>query len=271
MNVNQQQQQEYRVNTFGDDGETVEESVAPVEQPVEQVDESQVEEPLEQAAAPAAPTVSGVGKYRIGNKMFETQEQALEYAQTHVSQMETEQAISDAYQQGIRAGMTQPGYAAPAVTPQSLPQDDINPEELYTDPKAFLDKFAQKIKKETRAEVDQREQERLAADTVWNEFSHRHPMLADFRTEVEDYANKNARDVQAILNTRGRSAAFDYIATKLKTRAAAIAEASKPKRELPNVSTTITPSQKTPSVTPKQDAKKPLSMAEQIRSMKKRR
>ena len=259
--MNPQQTDQIRVNTFGEDGETEETSLAAPE-------EVEGAEPAAEGEFEAPVPTGPMGKYRIGDRMFETQEAALEYAQTQVQALEKEQLIADAYQQGIRAGVQQVPAAHTAVTP---PPDDFNPEELYTDPKAFLDKYAKKIKTETWSEIDQREQTRHQSEAIWNEFTSRHPMLADFRGEVEDYAQKDANAVQAIIATKGRPAAYDYIATKLKARASAIAEAAKPKRELPNVSTVVSPGSKAPGVTPKKSAEKTLSMAEQIKNMKKRR
>lgn len=258
----QQQTDAVRVNTFGEDGETEETMIAAPEEAVEQ--EVPAEEPEPEIPVPTAP----LGKYRIGDRVFETQEAALEYAQSQVQTLEKEQLIADAYQQGIRAASQQLQQPPVAVTP---PQDDFNPEELYTDPKAALEKYARKVKEETLNEVTYREQTRAQSEQIWNEFTSRHPMLAEFRSEVEDFAQKDMTAVQAIIATKGRPAAYDYIATKLKARAAAIAEAAKPKRELPNVSTAVSPGSKAPSVTPKAKQEKPLSMAEQIRNMKKRR
>lgn len=255
-----QQVEQVKERVFGDNGETIEEvtAVAP-EEVVEQV-----EEPAEEPAKPE-------GKYRIGDKWFQTQEEAMAYAQSQISTLETEQQIADAYRQGIREGMSQAGPSQAGVTPEVTKQDDINPEELYTNPQEFLAKYATKIKSETKAEIEARQNQQYQSDQIWREFTDRHPQLADFRKEVENYAAVNTQEVRAIIATKGRPAAYDYVATRIKAQFEAYANAVKPKRELPNTGAGTSPTSKAASVTPKPEVKKPLSMAEQIRMIKKKR
>jgi hypothetical protein len=253
---------------FDERGETVEEIVTEEVEAVTEPTEDVVEEV--EAAAPA-PATQGVGKYRIGDKYFETQEAALEYAQSQVTTLETEQQIDNAYRQGMREALARGSVPAEVVTPQVTAEPELNPEELYTDPKAFLDKFAKKIKTETRAEVEHGTALQRESEQIWNEFTGRHPMLADFRTEVENFTSNNLSAVQAIIATKGRPAAYDYVATKLKSRFEAYADAVKPKRALPNTSGAAPAGGKGTSVTQKEPDKKPLSLAEQIRSLRKRR
>ncbi len=260
--------QESKEVVFDERGATVEE--VPVEdQPIEEVQED-VEAEVE-ATEEAAPVLHGSGKYRIGDRHFETQEAALEYAQSQVSALETEQQIADAYRHGMREALSRTTANGSEVTPVAETVPELNAEELYTDPKAFLNKFAHKIKTETRAEVDQSVANQRQSEQIWSEFTGRHPMLADFRTEVENFTAGNLGTVQGIIATKGRPAAYDYVATKIKSRFEAYANAVKPKRELPNGGSATPAAGKGPDVTPKGSAKKPLSMAEQIRSIKKRR
>jgi len=141
-------------------------------QETESAQEADQDDTQEEAATP---------KYKIGDKTFNTQAEALAYAESQVSALETETQVADAYRQGMRDALHKP-LETEVVTPQ---QDDVDTEELYTNPKAFLDKFANKIKHETRSELEQKEALRSESDQIWREFTERHPSLADFRGEVE--------------------------------------------------------------------------------------
>jgi hypothetical protein len=187
-----------------------------------------------------------------------------------VSAIETEQQIADAYRQGMREALSQTPQVSGDVTPQPTPANDLNTEELYTNPQAFLDKYAHKIKSETRAELDQRDAIKQQSDQIWSEFTTRHPVLADFRDEIESFTAQNQTEVRAIIATKGRPAGYDYIATKIKSRFENYANAVKPKRELPNGGGGASPGMRAAGVTPKMAAKKSLSFAEQIRTLKKR-
>lgn len=233
--------------------------------------------PEEAAVEEAAAEVEGgdetparePAKYRIGDREFATQEEAIAFAQSHLTTIETERQVADAYRAGLREALTQAKPTDQIVTPQ-VPT--INAEELYTNPEQFLQKFAKQIKDETRTELEQVSNIQAESNRIWNEFTQRHPMLADFRSDVEDYVQKNVMTVQSVIATKGRPAAYDYVATQLKSRAAAIAAAGKPARELPNGGTVAAPTTKqTTAVTKKAEEKKAVSMADAIRNMRKRR
>lgn len=208
------------------------------------------------------------GKYRIGDKTFATQDEALEYARSQVSTLETEQQIADAYRQGMREALAQVPTQSDSVTPRPIPADDLDTEELYTNPKSFLDKYAHKIKSETRAEFEHRESVKTESDRIWREFTERHPGLAEFRGEVEEFVGKNVTEVRAIIGTKGRPASYDWIATKLKSRFEQQYNAIKPKRELPNGGAGTSPSTRASGVTPKTEPKKLLSFSDQLRSIR---
>lgn len=268
--MQQQTTQTQKTATFDDQGNTIEET--------EIVQEENAAEPLGSQPEPGSEDGNGKelaqgspGKYRIGDKTFATQDEALEYAQSQVSALTTEQQIADAYRQGMREALSQPTQTAENVIPQTPAQPELNTEELYTNPQAFLDKFSRKIKTEAQAELDQRNAVQRESDQIWREFTERHPALADFRTEVENFVAGQTTEVRAIIATKGRPAGYDWVATKLKSRFEAYANAVKPKRELPNGSGGVTQSTKSGDVTPKTPAKKPLSFSEQIRSIRKRR
>lgn len=212
-----------------------------------------------------------MGKYKIGDKLFQTQEEALKYAETQVSTLETEKLLADAYRRGMEEAASLVAPHTQDVTPEHKPLGDLNPEDMYANPTEFLSKFAEKIKSDTRAEFDHKERIRSQSDQIWGEFVTRHPMLADFRKEVEEFANQNTQEVRAIIATKGRGAGYDFVATKLKSRFEAYANAVKPKRELPNAKQATSPSSPAVDVTPKGGSKKPLSFAEQVRMLRKKR
>lgn len=215
--------------------------------------------PAETPASPAA--AAETPKFRIGDREFTTQADALEYAQRQVE-------VADAYRQGITDAGPQAAQQQQSVTPAAPP---LNPEELYTNPQSFLDKYAQRIKAETTAAIDQRTAVQRESDRIWHEFGNRHPDLADFRAEVEEFVNKNQPQVRGLVQARGFDASFDFIATKLKAQFENYSNALKKKRDLPNVATTTLPADRQAAVTPQADPKKALSFSDQIRNLRKRK
>lgn len=243
---------------FDENGQTVE---------VHHESDPVAEDAREAAAGDDAPAevVAPAAKFRIGDQEFGTETEALAYAQRQVE-------IDNAYQQGVReasAGLL-PGTQGVTSTPVAAAEPE-NVDELYTNPQDFLKKYATKIKNETIGELSQRDNLKAQSDGIWREFTDRHPALADFRSEVENFVAQNNVDVRAIIQTKGRPASYDFIATKLKSRFEAYATALKPKRELPNGGGGPSPSSKASGVTPKEAPKKVLSMGEQIRSLRKSR
>lgn len=265
MNLQKDANEQRKQVVFDESGETVAEMEAAVEgeEVAEQVEDT--EAPLESENQD-----SGPGKYRIGDKSFDTQEEALAYATSQVSALETENQVADAYRQGIRDAIAQAQPGGERVTPQAPPPPAYNTEELYADPQAFLDKYAQRIKTETLSELDQRTSLQAQSDQIWREFTDRHPSLSDFRSEVEDFVSKNRTEVRAVIATKGAPSSYDFIATKIKSRFESYANAVKPKRALPNARSDASPSSKSERVTQNPAAKKPLSFAEQLRSIRKR-
>jgi hypothetical protein len=258
------QQPEVKERVFGDDGNTVEEvtqHVPPAQQPPDP-DENQDPDPdLVSEAAPAV--TNEVAKYRIGDKTFATQAEALAYAESQVQPS----AEIDAYRQVLREAVS----AIPrAETVMPAPQPTLNAEELYTDPENFLKKFETKIKTETLDQIDRVQATREQDERVWREFCDRHPELADFREDITALAARNAAEVQAVIKTKGQSAAYDYVATKYRAQVERAAAALRPKRALPNSGGSAPAGTRVEKVTPKQAEKKPLSFAEQLRSIRKR-
>lgn len=252
---------------FDEHGQTVEEQVveAPEAGHAQGTDESDpvAEAARAEAAAAAAPTA----KYRIGDREFATSDEAIAFAQSNISTLNSEIQVADAYRQGIRDAIANPTGAPPVVTP---PAPVLNTEELYTNPQEFLRKYGDQIKTEVLSTAQQQQNVVQQSNAIWAEFVARHPEMSEFRTEVESFVQLDQANVRAIIQTKGRPASYDFIATKLKSRFEAYANAVKPKRELANTNTATTPNAKGTSVTPPAAAKKPLSFSEQVRSMRKR-
>lgn len=247
---------------FGDDGLPLSESViaaAPTEP-----------EPLEETVTPEnPPTEPTRTKYRIGDREFETADEALTFARSQVSTMETEQQVAAAYRQGIQDAVSHP-VSGQNVTPPAAVQPPIRDEEFYANPTAAIQKYGQQIRAETEAAVSQRIQQQMAAGQAWLDFSARHPDLADFRGEVESYTNANFQDLKAISATKGPQAAYDYIATKLKSQFQKYGDAMKPKKSLPNVGTQTPPASQGTRVTPNPEGRKALTFTDQMRSLRKK-
>lgn len=251
-------------NVFGHEGETVEEIQATDDQPQEQAEETeQQENESQETNAPR--------KFRIGDQEFDTQEQALEYATSKVATLENDRLADAAYRQGVQDALSQGVNPGESVTQEAPQAPAVNVEEFYTDPQGFLSKFAKHIEEKTLNQVDKRDSLKSENDRIWREFSERHPVLAEYRKEVEAFVNEHDTEVRATMAARGKHAAYDYVATKLKSRFESYARALNPKRELPNSKNTVVPSRPSVRVTQNANEKKPLSFSEQLKSIRKGR
>jgi hypothetical protein len=256
MNVQQQQPKE---RVFDERGETVEEVEAEApEQQVEDVDPDENQDPDPKRVSEAAPQ----HKYRIGDKTFATQAEALQYAE---SQVQTASEV-DALRQVVREAVSN----VPR-TENVTQQEEEDPNEIFTNPKEYLRKRDERIKNEVLQTFNRSQAQADADNRVWTEFRERHPDLSDFREEITGLAARIQPEVQAVAKTKGQVAAYDYVATKYKAQVERQAQALRPKRALPNSSTGAAAGGRVESVTPKQTQKKPSTMTEQIRMMRKGR
>lgn len=215
------------------------------------------------AAAPATPKPPA--KFRIGDQEFATQEEALAYA---------DQITRDGYAQRqlLQNLQAPPAAPAPSVTPPApAAAPALNYDELFQNPQAFLQKYGQEVYNRVMSDVQRAEATRTQSDAIWREFSDRHPALSEFRADVEGFVNQNMEQVRSIIQTKGRPASYDFIATKLRSDWERRANVLKPSRELPNTRVTSTPGTRSAApVTPEVPAKKPQTMREQINSIRKR-
>lgn len=219
-------------------------------------------------------------KYVIGDKTFATQAEALAYAQQNLTTLEREREITDAYRQGLIDAQQQSG-ASTLQNPQEPAEDDLladfSDDEFYSNPKEVLKKVVARTKEQTLAEQQRLNAQRDQDAQVWAEFTAAHPEMADYRAEVTDFVRANAQSVAAIANTKGSTAAYAFVAGKLKEQFSRYAKALGERKVLTRGGTPSPSGQSAAgtgsggSVTPKGGAKKPLSMAEQIRSIRKGR
>lgn len=250
------QEQEYREVGFDENGNDVE--LPPEEEGAAPDDVAPIEE--DDGAAGDPPAAASGKKYRIGDQEFDTQDEALAYAQRQTE-------VADAYRQGINDAV-QTQNPAPGATPAAAPNTpEFNEQEFYENPGEFLRKYGEKVKNETVQAINQTQAEKEASDAVWKQFTSRHPELADFRNEVEQAAGQHLAELSMINKTKGIPAGFDFVALKVKSNFQRYAQAVKPQRQLPNARQVQNPGGGT-SVTPKKPKPKPLSMAEQVRSIK---
>lgn len=261
---------------FDENGNTIE---GAAEETPEIVADTEIQENPEafdnsdEADAPGE-VAEGDGKYRIGSKSFATLAEAHAYAQSHINELETTVQVTDAYRQGIRDALSQP-TASSDVTQQQASEDDFNEEEYYADPKAFLKKFKSQVQNEVLSTIESTRAKQEQTEQVWREFGDRHPMYADkeFRRDIEEISAANADTLKLILATKGKDAAFDYCALKLREKIDRYAQALKPSRKLSNTTQGASPTmgnKSTTSVTPKKGPQKPMTFVEQLKKIKKK-
>ena len=246
---------------FGNNGETLEEIPAeqeevPAEEPAAEEPEPEVEEP--EAETPAA------AKYRIGDKLFATQAEALAYAESQVAASAENDAIRQLLRETISARAP-----AESVTQTSRPAD--NAEELYTNPDEYLRKRDERIKSEVLQQVQASQASVDADNRIWSEFVERHPDLSEFRNEITLLVKHIQPEVQAVGRNKGQASAIDYVATKFKAQVERAAAALKPKRELALKGGGAPAGGIKQSVTPKTPPAKALSFTEQLRQTRKGR
>lgn len=240
----------------------VPEVIAPPAAEETEADEDGTEDAPAEGATPAA---RPEGKYRIGDRAFDRMEDALAFAEQQERNPESE---VDAYRKLINDVITQPQQTQSVTQPAA--EDVVDETEFYANPTAAVAKAAERKAQQAIAELEHKYAVRDHGNAIWNEFTGRHPALADFRQETEAFVEANTKTVQDMVKTKGKAAAYDYIALKLKSQFQRYAEAAKPKRDLPNGGARTTPTNRAPGVTPKEPVKKPSSFVEQMRSIKKR-
>lgn len=239
-----------------------EHQMQPMDPPPEPPDETDL--PEEDSPGPDDATD---GKYRIGDKYFDSFEEAHAYATQMQNESTEPNSQFDAYRQGILDA--QKATQNPeSVTPE--PQNEFDEDLYFSNPGEFLKNYAQKIKQETAEEINQNLSMKEQSNQVWNAFTSRHPEFSDFRSETEAFVNQHVQEVQKIIRAKGPEAGYDWVALKMKENSRRLSQLSSPRKTLKNGSGGATPSNPPSSVTPKKSVKKRVSFAEQIRSIKRK-
>jgi len=258
---------------FDEHGRTIEgteeeiEDTPPVDDETDETDETEGDEPAddessEEVEGEEPPKPAGKGKYRIGDKYFNTEAEALAYANANEAP-QTDRL--DAYRQGLldAAALKNPdGSVTPPEDDGGVPFDE---EAYLADPAGYMRKRDQLLIAKAAETVNNQSAIREQGNAIWNEFAGRHPELAGFRDETETFVSQNKDEIQAMIRSKGRPAAFDFIALRLKANFRKYQMLGKPTRTLPNGGGGPSPTGTGRSVTPKAKPEKVLSFAEQIR------
>lgn len=135
-----------------------------------EADSAGEEEPQEQEAE--QPQVTKAGKFRIGTRTFETQDEAFAYAQ----ELEAEKIAADAFRQGIEAATGQPQDGNPPAEEEVAEEESPDFIAMALDPKKareFVDKIVTKVTKVADERVAAQERK----ENTWREFYSDHDDL----------------------------------------------------------------------------------------------
>ena len=194
------------------------------------------EAPVEVAATAEAPEKQGKTKITIGDKHFETQEEAFAYAQ----ELALSKVADEAYREGVQSTRVQD--LGPEVDPAQEFLKKIG-DKLFEDPAAALAEYGEFIKQSTQKDSEAKTARVQSEQAMWDGFFKTNPDVAEFPdwfkqytvTQLDKYGNLQAdKALQEISkNFRGM----------LKIRE----DALKPKTELAETSTTVVPASGNPA------------------------
>lgn len=237
----------------GKKDEELPQGAAPVEAKAE-VDETPVE--VAEVAETPAKVDEPEELIRIGDQTFKTQSEAIKYAE----KLENEKLLAESYNQGVREALQ--STQKPEVV---APVEDNFDERFYSNPKETLKEVKEQAKNEIRAEFAAAQ----AEEKAWGKFTSLNPDLADSRVEVMRILQENW-DVLGKMKDEDR--AMGLLATKTRTYFQAIADKLKPRTELPNKQAQVVSpgGGSRPSVTPTKKEAAPLTMAEQLKNLRRR-
>lgn len=227
---------------------------APVEAAPEEVAAEAA--PEAQDAAPPAPAPEPEEEILLNGKTFKTQKEAFAYAE----ELEREKMLLEAHNQGLREGIQhRPAVAQPA----QAPEEDNFDEQFYLNPKEALKKVKEEAKAEALAVIDAKDKEERA----WAKFSSLNPDLAESRPEVMRILQENW-EVLGKMTDENR--AMNILAQKTRAYFDQIVERRKPRTELRSTQAqVVSPTGGArPGVTPTQRTAAPLTMAQQLKSLK---
>lgn len=203
-------------------------------------------------------------KYRLAGKEFDSQEEAFAYAEELDRQAAIREAETNAYRQAIMSQQQAQNLGQSVTQPE---EDDFDAK-FYENPKEYLKQMAEQVRQQTREEVLRTVEDRSEEEKLWGEFFSENPDLSGFRRDCEMVLDDHKEQIAALAQTRGKKAASDYLAQKTRAKFQQWADAQKPRREIPDTRRGAS-SGAAQSVTPKQGDEKPMSFAEQMRTISK--
>lgn len=212
----------------------------------------------EETGSPAPAPVSAQEEeelIRIGDKEFKTQAEAIRYAE----QLEEEKFRIELYNQGVRDALNSQQPQAQ----QAPPEEDKFDEEFYSNPKEKLKQIKEEAKREALLAIQaENNKERL-----WTQFLEQNPDIE--RRDAERILGENWDTIGKMTDV---PKAMKILAQKTRAEYQRIADKFKPRTELPNKNgQALSMATQTPrSVTPARKEEKPLTLAQQMKMLRKR-
>jgi hypothetical protein len=147
----------------------------------------------------AAAEIPEEDKITIGDKEFATQEEAMAYAKDLHDKGETEKLLHDAYRQGIQDA------AITAVPGEGVTQEPVVEEEddfdqrFFENPKEYLKSMAEKVRQETKAEIQAETAQKAADQELWGKFYGKHPDLVGFEEDCQIILAREAEMIKTLV------------------------------------------------------------------------
>lgn len=186
-----------------------------------------VEPVAEPAAEPIAPAE---GSVVLDGQTFASESDAYAYVQKKNSDLETENLLIQARQEGLEQAMSMaPQQMAPAPAQAPIEIDDSD--EFYADPQGYFKKKMGSMREQIQSELNQSSAAQQAETQVWHDFFALHPDLEGFKPDCEAMANQHA-DTIKLLAGKDRKKAMDYLATKTRAKFQAWTESQRPRTTL---------------------------------------
>lgn len=230
------------------------------ELPVEQTDEKPTEETVKIAAEVKEEPAKVEEKtlIKIGDQTFETESEAIAYA----NKLAHDKEIADAHAMGVQEALkaTRPVEEVPKVE-----EEEDFEVQFYSNPKEAL----AKIKSSATSEAVKIIEQKQAVENQWKEFFEENPDLVGLRNEAQRILQENWNTIGQLTDfAKGRK----LLATKTRSYIQELADRLKPRTELPNgggqvVSTGSKESQK---VLHQQKVEEPLDFVSEMRRIKKK-
>ena len=202
--------------------------------------------------APEKPAEEPEEEIRIGDQVFKTQAEAFRWAE----KQEQDRAINEAHSAGIAEALRLQAAGAAA----SAPVEDKFDEEFYANPKATLEKVRHQAIAEAEARIDQK----ITREKQWDQFLEKFPDVR--RVDAERILNENMDTIGKVEITKG----MEILAQKTRAYYAEIEDFRKPRTELSSKKgpQTSRSGGSPASVTPKESSERPLTFAEEMRTLK---